>query len=35
MLEVEGRLRKIKSYKWLPLLRAAMKQRLDQVREAA
>ena len=35
LLEVETRLRKIKGYKWLPMLRAAMKQQLDQVREAA
>jgi len=35
LLEVETRLRRIKGYRWLPLLRAAMKQRLDQVREAA
>ena len=35
LLEVETRLRKIKGYRWLPLLRAAMKQRLDHIREAA
>ena len=35
LLEVETRLRRIKGYRWLALLRAAMKQRLDQVRQAA
>jgi len=35
LLEVETRLRKIKGYRYLPLLRSAMKQRLDKVREAA
>ncbi|MBW1931296.1 MAG: hypothetical protein JRJ13_19445 [Deltaproteobacteria bacterium] len=35
LLEVETRLRRIKGYRWLPLLRTAMRQRLDHVREAA
>jgi hypothetical protein len=35
LLEIEPRFRKIKGYRCLPLLRAAIKQRLNLIREAA
>ncbi|MBW1668250.1 MAG: hypothetical protein JRJ66_09405 [Deltaproteobacteria bacterium] len=35
LIEIEPRLRKIKGYRWLPMLREAIRQHLELAREAA